>query len=264
MPKKTVNKTKNKTVVDTKIDLFDLEGKVAGKITLPPEIFGVEINEKLLSQAVRVYLANHRAGTHDTKTRTDVIGSTKKIYKQKGTGRARHGDIKAPIFIGGGVAHGPKPKDYSLDMPKKMKRLALFSALSDKLANKCIKIVKELKDLEPKTKNLVTVLNNLDLYKKLERGKIKLLFVYDDKRENLIKAGRNIKHLTLVSANLLNTYDVLTHKYMIILPEAITRMSEFFIKKSNAAVSDKKVQVKKPKAIKKEKTPVKKKATKKL
>jgi large subunit ribosomal protein L4 len=252
-----------KTILKNKIeaDIYNLEGKVSGKIELPSEIFGAEVNSKLLAQSIRVYLANQRLGTRDTKTRSEVTGSTKKIYRQKGTGRARHGDIKAPIFKGGGVTHGPKPKDFSLDFPKKMKRKALFAALTDKYINNGIKIVKSLKDLEQKTKNLATVLNNFQLYDKMKSGKEKTLLITDEYRSNLILAGRNIKNLDMTSVSLLNTYEILTHKNLIFLQESIGKISELFLetkKEKKPLNKQKKTEVSATKTIDKVKTkPVK-------
>src|SRR5581483_3879222 len=120
--------------------VYDLKGKAIGRVTLPSEVFGVEENPHLLAQAVRVYLANQRQGTVSTKTRGEVQGSTRKIYRQKGTGRARHGGIRAPIFVHGGIVFGPKPREFSLSMPQKMRRLALFTALSGKVKDGELKI----------------------------------------------------------------------------------------------------------------------------
>src|SRR3989344_7875158 len=131
-----------------KADVFDLSGKVTTTVTLPEYLFGAKVNRPLMAQAVRVYLANQRAGTQSTKTRGEVDGSTRKIYRQKGTGRARHGGIRAPIFVGGGIAHGPKPHDFSRELPQKMRRAALFSALSGKLKDGEVKIMKNLDKIE--------------------------------------------------------------------------------------------------------------------
>src|SRR3989344_6029979 len=115
--------------------VYDLKGAKSGTLALPKEVFGTKVNNSLMAQAVRVYLANQRQGNATTKTRGEVQGSSKKIYRQKGTGRARHGSLRAPIFVKGGIVFGPKPRDFSLDLPKKMKRKALFSSLSAKAAD---------------------------------------------------------------------------------------------------------------------------------
>jgi large subunit ribosomal protein L4 len=137
-----------------KIDVLDLTGKVQTSIDLPAELFGAKVNKQIMAQAVRVYLANQRQGTQSTKTRGEVTGSTRKIYRQKGTGRARHGGITAPIFVGGGIALGPKPRDYGLSLPKKMRRVALASALTSQLNAGKVKVVDGFDTIEPKTKVL--------------------------------------------------------------------------------------------------------------
>lgn len=210
------------------VQLFDTTGKTSGSTTLPEEIFGASINEALMAQAVRVYLANQRSGTVRTKSRGEVQGSTRKIYRQKGTGRARHGGIRAPLFVGGGVAHGPKQQDHSLTMPKKMRRLALFSALTYKLQNNGVKVVKGLDALEPKTKVFAQTVNVL-----VEDKKKKILLVLAGKTENVERASRNIEGVTYVSANQLNTYDVLNTKTLVIAQEAIETMKNTFMKESN-------------------------------
>ncbi len=157
MPRKKITKTKKtevKQAVNLKTDVYNLKGDIVGKTTLPTEIFDVKINPQLISQAIRTYQVNNRLGTVSTKTRSEVAGSTRKIYRQKGTGRARHGSITAPIFIGGGVAHGPKPYDYSLKWPQKMKQAALFGVLTDKFQNGAVKIVRGLEKIELKTKSM--------------------------------------------------------------------------------------------------------------
>lgn len=230
MPKRKTIETK-KTTGKLQTDLYNLQGIVAGKITLPPEIFAVSASPALFAQAVRVYLANQRSGTHATKTRTQVIGSTRKIYRQKGTGRARHGDIKAPIFVGGGIAHGPHPRDYTLSLPQKMKRKALFGALTDKLANNCLKVVAGLEALPVKTKEIFAVLQKLNLIGGKEKKEAVVMLVTPNKMTNIYLAGRNISCLTVRQANLLNTYEILKHKYLLLTKETINELEKLFIKK---------------------------------
>jgi len=208
-------------------DVYNLDGKTTEKIELPKEIFGVKVNPILLAQAIRVYLANQRLGTHSTKTRSEVTGSTRKIYRQKGTGRARHGDIKAPIFIGGGVAHGPKPQDYALSFPKKMKRIALFGALTDRLNKGKIKIISQLSSIEPKTKKMKEILARLG-FVKLDKAKERILLVTYEKLNNIFLAGRNLANFKMLEAKLLNTYDVLTHQNIIFMKEAIPILKEHY------------------------------------
>ena len=169
--KKVSKKAKVSVVKPTKgrslsASVYDIKGKVAGTVSLPSEIFGAKINDSLMSQAVRVYLANQRLGTVKTKDRGEVNKTTRKVWQQKGTGRARHGSRRAPIFVGGGLAFGPRPRDFSLSLSKKMKTLALFSALSSKLKDQELKIVKGLETLTPKTKLMAKVFENLGIESK--------------------------------------------------------------------------------------------------
>ena len=206
-----------------KAPIFDLKGEVVEQISLPEEVFGAKVNSLLLAQAVRVYLANQRTGTHSTKTRSEITGSTRKIYRQKGTGRARHGDIKAPIFIGGGVAHGPKPKDYSLDFPSKMKKAALISALSDKWSQGSIKIVKGLEKLPAKTREIISLLSKLSLN---FSDKEKVLILTSGKMQSILLAARNIRSITTLPVSILNTYEVLSHNNLLITSDALTDLNK--------------------------------------
>lgn len=206
------------------IDLYNLDGKIIKEISLPEKIFKAEINKTLMAQAVRVYLANQRQGTQSAKTRGEVTGSTRKIYRQKGTGNARHGDQYAPIFVGGGVAFPPKPRDFRLSLSKKMRRLALYSALSQKLKDKAIIVVDGLTKIKGKTKEMSKVLINLGLKEKKEH----LLLVLPEKLEKLILASRNIEDMTLVSADLLTTYGVLDNDKIILLTETITKIDKLW------------------------------------
>ncbi len=223
----TLTKTSVKKQSGLSIDVLDVTGKASGKVALPAEIFGVEVNQPLMAQAVRVYLANQRSGTARTKSRGEVTGSTRKIYRQKGTGRARHGGITAPIFVGGGVAHGPKVQDHSLSLPKKMRRLALFSALSYKLQNNAVKVIEGLEALEPKTKVFAKTLDTIVVDKKK-----KVLLVLPGKTETVERASRNIEGVTYVSANQLNTYDVLNTKTLIFAQNGLETLKTTFIKES--------------------------------
>ena len=206
-----------------KAPIFDLKGEVVEQISLPEEVFGAKVNSLLLAQAVRVYLANQRTGTHSTKTRSEITGSTRKIYRQKGTGRARHGDIKAPIFIGGGVAHGPKPKDYSLDFPSKMKKAALISALSDKWSQGNIKIIKGLEKLPAKTREIISLLSKLSLN---FSDKEKVLILTSGKMQSILLAARNIRSITTLPVSILNTYEVLSHNNLLITSDALTDLNK--------------------------------------
>ncbi len=200
--------------------MYDSKGAKAGSYALPKGVFGAKINQPLMAQAVRVYLANQRQGNAHTKSRGEVILTTAKWYRQKGTGRARHGAKSAPIFVGGGVAHGPKPKDYSLSLPQKMRKAALYSALSLKAKDGEIKVLSGLSKITPKTKDMNQVIKKLTD----KSGKAKVLLVTSaapKELENVYKAGRNLKNMEILNARLLNTYEVLKYKNLIFMKESI-------------------------------------------
>ncbi|HSW88939.1 MAG TPA: 50S ribosomal protein L4 [Candidatus Saccharimonadales bacterium] len=209
------------------ISVFDISGKEVETMALPEEMFGAKVNPVLMAQAVRVYLANQRQGNASTKTRGEVTGSTRKIYRQKGTGRARHGGVRAPIFVKGGIAHGPKPQDHSLAMPKKMKRAALFSALTAKLAADGVKVISGLESVEPKTKNMALVLNNFGLSEK----KAKVLLVTPANIASVTRGGGNLVGVTITAADRLNTYEILNTKKLVFMKDAIEAMQKVFLKK---------------------------------
>jgi len=217
-----------------KVSVFNTKGEKVKQISLPEEIFSAKENKKLIAQAVRVFLANQRQGGAKTKKRGEVRGSTKKIWKQKGTGRARHGDIRAPIFVGGGVVHGPTGEEnFSLKMPKKMKKKALFAVLTKKLKNKELMIVSGLDKIKPKTKELINVMKNL----KLSIGKniIVLPKIWD----NVIKAGRNIANLSLMQARQLNVYKVVKANNLVLTEESIDVLKEVFLNKKKVSRKEK-------------------------
>ncbi len=209
-----------------KADLYLMTGKKSGQLNLPKEIFGAPINKQLMAQAVRVYLSNQRKARAKTKTRGEVKGSRKKIWRQKGTGRARHGDKYAPIFVGGGRAHGPTGEEnYKLKISKPMKKKALFSALTSKLKAKEIIAIKGLTKIEPKTKAMAEMMASLPL------GKKKSLLVLPEILENVIRAGSNLTGIDLAQANQLNTYQVLNHYQLIFMEESIDKLKETFLGK---------------------------------
>ena len=209
-----------------RVNLLTIRGTKSGTVTLPKEIFAVKVNPQLMAQAVRVYLANQRKAKAKTKTRGEVRGSRRKIWRQKGTGRARHGDLYAPIFVGGGRAHGPRGvENYQLKMSKKMKRAALFSALTSKLKDKEIFVVKDLEKIEPKTKKMAQILQ-----KKLKiEGKV--LIILPEVLDNVMRAARNIRGVSLAQASLLNTYQVLNGGKLLLMKESIDRLKETFLRK---------------------------------
>jgi len=220
-----------------KIDVYDLKGKIVEKADLPKEIFGAKINKELMAQAVRVYLANQRRGTVSTKTRGEVQGSSAKIYRQKGTGRARHGSKRAPIFVHGGLVFGPKPRDYSMDFPKKMRRASLFSSLTLKNENGEIKVVKGLEKIEAKTKLAHDAFKKLGFEnKKSPSTKLrvkKILLVTSGSVNdlgNVYRAVGNLKGVEIISANMLNTYQVLDNKVILLMNSAIESIKNTFLK----------------------------------
>ena len=211
----------NKTVTkkaNLALSIYSIDGKELKTVELPKEVFAVAENKSLLTQAVRVYLVNQRQGNVKVKTRSEVIGSTRKIYRQKGTGKARHGAIKAPIFVGGGIAHGPKQKDYSLKFNKKEKKIALYCALSNKLKVKTIFGLEEKSlTMEPKTKTVVNFLKELKLI-----GKNNLMILKKISGENnLILAMRNISNMSFVDVNSLNPYLILKSSNLIFVEIAL-------------------------------------------
>lgn len=224
--KKQVKKTDKKIVVsaaasDLKTDLYSDKGDKVGKIALPKEVFGVKINQSLLAQAVRVYLENQRQGTRKAKTRGETRGSTRKIYRQKGTGRARHGDIKAPIFVGGGVAHGPRVKDFHLDFSQKMKKLALYNALTQSFQSNKIKIINNLDKLTPKTKEMFNFLKNMSIIDKTKKVQKSTLLVVDKTDNNLYLAGRNLPFFEISQVSQLNPYQILNSNTLLFLKNAL-------------------------------------------
>ena len=199
------------------LPIYNIEGKEQKTIELPKEVFSVSANPNLLAQAVRVYLVNQRQGNVKVKTRGEVIGSTRKIYRQKGTGKARHGAIKAPIFVGGGVAHGPKQKDYHLKFNKKEKKIALFAALSKKLKEKKIfGLEDKALTIKPKTKIFVNFLQNLKLL-----DKNNLIILPKMEKSNLILAMKNISRISFIDVDSLNPYLLLKNNNLIFIEKAL-------------------------------------------
>ena len=208
------------------LSIYDIGGKVQKTVELPKEVFAVTANPSLLAQAVRVYLVNQRQGNVKVKTRGEVIGSTRKIYRQKGTGKARHGAIKAPIFVGGGIAHGPKQKEYNLKFNKKERKIALFGALSEKLKeNKIFGLEEKTLTMKPKTKTVVDFLKELKLI-----GKNNLIIMKKMDKNNLVLSMRNISNITFVDVNSLNPYLILKSSSLIFVEDAL----EVFNKPKNA------------------------------
>jgi large subunit ribosomal protein L4 len=202
--------------------LFENDGTEKGSAELPDGLFGCEVNEKVVHEAVVAYLANQRQGTASTKERSDVKGGGSKPYRQKGTGRARAGTIRSPIFRGGGVVFGPHPRNYRIDLPKKIKRLALRSALSARAAEGNIAVISELNFTEPKTKAFAELLRNMD------RANEKVLFILGEPNEAIVKSARNIPRVRVALGRMVATYDVVWADRIIITENAVKSMEEVF------------------------------------
>lgn len=213
-----VKKVTTKKASGLSIPVYSLAGRASGTLALPKEVFGAKVNEKLLAQALRVYMTNLKTFTASTKTRGEVRGSTAKIYRQKGTGRARHGAIRAPIFVGGGIVFGPKPRKVRLTLPKKMKKAALFSALSSKMADKSIVAVSGLEKATGKTKQMVALMDKL----KTKNA----LIVTGDKVDNVLRGVRNIPGVNVLTANLVNAYEILKHDMLMLTKDAVERLKK--------------------------------------
>lgn len=223
--KTTPTKEKKTATKGLSMPIYDLTGKSEKEMELPKEIFSVEANPQILAQYIRVYLANQRQGNASTKTRSEVTGSTRKIYKQKGTGRARHGARKAPIFVGGGVTQGPKPKDFSLKIGKKQKRIALFNSLTLKAKeNSIVGLTNEVLNIEPKTKKIA------GLFKTIGLNDQKVLLVLPNMKNNLWMASRNIDSLKGIISADINPYFVLKYRKIIFTEDALKNLISHFTK----------------------------------
>ncbi len=195
-----------------KVDVLNMDGKKVGSVDLSPLIFEADVRPDLMHQAYVRQMANARLGTHDTKTRSEVAGGGRKPWRQKGTGRARQGSSRSPIWKGGGKAHTPHPHGYELQMPRKMRRAALCSALSEKAANAGIVVVKELKLAEPKTRLMATSLNALVG----ENSALVLIPEKGEAYEGIIRATNNIPDAKILLAGYLNIYDLLKFDKVVI------------------------------------------------
>jgi large subunit ribosomal protein L4 len=204
-----------------KVDVYNTTGKVVKQIEIRDDVFGVTPNEAVLHQALVRQLANRRTGTADTKTRGEVNKSGKKLFAQKHTGRARRGSAKTPLLKGGGVVFGPHPRSYNQDMPRKMHRIALRSALSVKVADGRFKVIEELEFAEPKTKQM------LDILIALEIGD-SVIVATEGVDYNLVKSARNIPAVKTIPANLLNVADLFSHKVLLITEEAIKQVEKLW------------------------------------
>ena len=202
-----------------KIDVYKTDGTKSGQLNLNDDIFGIEVNEAAMHQVVVAHLANKRQGTQSALTRAEVRGGGIKPFRQKGTGRARAGTATSPIWRKGGVVFAPKPRDYSKDVNKKLKRLALKSALSAKVNGNNIICLDELKMDAPKTKDFVKIMENLKV-----DGKT--LVCTDEKIDTVVKRARNIAVVTTTFAGVLSDYDVLNHEKLIVTKAAVKKIEE--------------------------------------
>jgi large subunit ribosomal protein L4 len=200
------------------VDVVNLDGKKVGQVDLADAVFAAKVNPYLLHEASRWYLRGQRAGTHKTKDKSEVSGAGRKLWRQKGTGRARVGSIRSPLWRHGGTVHGPEPRDYSYALPKKMLVGALRSALSAKLAEQKLTVVDALQLETHKTKALRQALD------KLSASKSALLVSHGENR-NLELASRNLEGVKLAAPNVLQPYDVLKHDLLVLSKEAVTRLS---------------------------------------
>lgn len=203
-----------------KVAVYNTQGQQVGEIELDDRVFGVEVNEAVVHEAVVAQLASKRKGTASTKGWAEVSGGGRKPWRQKGTGRARAGSIRSPLWRGGAIIFGPKPRDYGYKLPKKVRRLALRSALSAKVQEGNIIVLDDLKLSRPRTKDMIGILKAL----KVEDDKA--LIVTADNDKNVELSARNIPGVTLMPSEGLNVYDVLAHDKLVITREAVERVQE--------------------------------------
>ena len=204
-----------------KVTMLNMAGAEVGEITLNDESFGIEPNEFAVQTVIKNYLANQRQGTQSAKTRSEVRGGGRKPFRQKGTGRHRQGSTTDPTQVGGGIVFAPKPRDYRYAVPKKVKRLALKSVLSAKVADKEIIVLDELKFAEPKTKEMVKVLENIKADKKA-------LIVMDEKDENVVRSASNIQGVRTALVSTMNVYEIINHYSLVLTKAAAERIEEVY------------------------------------
>jgi large subunit ribosomal protein L4 len=200
-------------------EVKNIAGEKVGEIELRDDIFGIKPNGPVMHQALVRQLANRRLGTHDTKTRGEVNRTKAKWYRQKGTGRARHGSRNAPIFVGGGIAHGPTPRSYTQSMPRKMRRLALCSALSAKVAQERVIVLDAIQFESPKTRMMVDTLNNLNVDSSV-------VILLPERNENVERSANNLPDVKTLRAHYLNVRDLLKYDYVILPTGALAVVEE--------------------------------------
>jgi large subunit ribosomal protein L4 len=204
------------------VDVYNMDGVRTGSLDLSDAIFGIEPNQDVLHRAVLNYLANQRQGTHSTKTRSEVSGGGRKPYRQKGTGRARQGSIRAAQHVGGGIVFGPKPRDYSYTLPKKVRRLAMKSALSAKVAAGKLVVVDKLELPEIRTKRMAEILNRLGA----DKSALLVTLTRDDTIE---KSARNLVGVKTALVNTINVFDILKFDKFVVTQDAILKVQEVYV-----------------------------------
>ncbi len=202
-----------------KLPLYNIEGKSAGEVSASDDVFGREANQQVVHSALTWFLASARRGTHSALKRSEVRGGGAKPWRQKGTGRARAGSIRSPLWRGGGVIFGPKPRDYSYHLPKKVRKLALKTVLSDRAQSEKVKIVEGLKISQPKTKLAAEMMKDLKL-----SGKI--LIILEKENENFVKAARNLEGVMVVLVKDLNIFDLLNAEWLVAEKSALKKLEE--------------------------------------
>ncbi|MBQ7605422.1 MAG: 50S ribosomal protein L4 [Firmicutes bacterium] len=204
-----------------KLTMLNMAGAEAGTIELMDSIFGITPNENAVHEVIKNYLANQRQGTQSAKTRGEVRGGGRKPFRQKGTGRHRQGHSTDPSQVGGGVAFAPKPRDYRYTLPKKLKRLAMLSALSSKLQEKELIVIDELKFEAPKTKEMVNTLSNV-------KAEGKTLIITASKDENVVKSAANIPGVRTALVGTMNVYEIINHTNLILTQDAVKKIEEVY------------------------------------
>ena len=204
-----------------KVDVYDMQGKKVSDVELNANVFGIEPNEAVVHSVLVNYLANQRQGTQSTKTRAEVRGGGRKPWRQKGTGRARQGSIRAPQWIKGGIALGPKPRSYTYKVNKKERQLAIRSLLSSKVLENELTVVEKLEMKEAKTKEMVKTLSNL----KVEG---KTLIIVADKNENVYLSSRNIEGVKAITLNMINVYDLLNYNKLVLPLDTVKKLEEVY------------------------------------
>lgn len=202
------------------VAVYNVAGEQVSEIQLNDRVFGAAVRSDLMHQVVLQYLAARRSGTHKVKTRSEVAGGGRKPWRQKGTGRARQGSTRSPQWKGGGVVFGPTPRSHAFSVPKKVRRQALYSALSSKVAEGKLLVIDGLEIAEPKTKKMASVLNQFQL--------AKALIVDSEKKQPIYLSTRNIQGVKYMEANGINVYELLRHDHLVLTKEAVAKVEEVF------------------------------------